>query len=197
MERGGDRFQVAHFTDQDHVRVLTQTGAKRRGKRRRIDFHLALVHESPFVAMQKFDRIFDGDDVFGTLRIYAIDHRGQCGRLTRTGYARNQDEPARFVADFFDDLRQIQLVEHANLSGNHAQYQSNVAALLEDVYTEASEAGNAVSHIKFGGLFEFLFLPVRHHAEGHVQHVFGRDTRLFGKRNQFAIDTDVRKVSNF
>src|SRR5205085_9328611 len=104
--------------------------------------------------------------------------------------------PARFVADFFDDLRQIQLVEHANLSGNHAQYQSNVAALLEDVYTEASEAGNAVSHIKFGGLFEFLFLPVRHHAEGHVQHVFGRDARLVGERQQVAVEAHVREVAD-
>ena len=32
VQRGGDGFQVAHFADQDHVRILTQSGAQRRAR---------------------------------------------------------------------------------------------------------------------------------------------------------------------
>ena len=72
-------------------------------------------------------------------------------------------------------------VEGANLGRNDAEHQADVAALLEYVHTEATEAGDAVGHIDFRGLFEFLFLARRHHAKSHVQHVFGRDAGLIGQ----------------
>ncbi len=66
QEGSTDRLNVAHFADQNNVGILTQGGAKRREKRWRIcDLDLALVHVALFVAMQEFDRVFDGDDVFG------------------------------------------------------------------------------------------------------------------------------------
>ena len=37
-----DRLEVAHFADQDHIRVLTQAAAKRLGKITRIDIDLTL-----------------------------------------------------------------------------------------------------------------------------------------------------------
>src|SRR5262249_44797820 len=72
-------FQVAHFGDQDGVRVLTETGAQRRSKRRSVYFHLALVDESLLVAVQKFDRVFDGDNVLGAAAVDAVNHGGQGG----------------------------------------------------------------------------------------------------------------------
>ena len=38
VQRGADGFQIAHFADQNHVRILTQGSAQRRRERRRIDF---------------------------------------------------------------------------------------------------------------------------------------------------------------
>ena len=126
----------------------------------------------------------------------AIDHGGQRGRLTGTGDAGDQHQPARHVANLLDHFGQEQLIQGANLGGNHAQDQSDVAALLEDVHTEAAQSGDAVGHIDFRGLFEFLFLPRRHHAEGHVQHVFRGDARLVGQRRQLAVDAQVRIVAH-
>src|SRR5258708_26329281 len=45
-QRGGDSFQVAHFADQNHVRVLTQSGAQGGGKICRVHFDFALVDET-------------------------------------------------------------------------------------------------------------------------------------------------------
>src|SRR5579862_5055364 len=74
---------------------------------------------------------------------------------------------------------------------NHAKHKANVAALLKYVHTEASETGDAIGHVDFRGFFEFLLLPRRHHAERHVQHVFGGHPRLIGQRYQIAIDAQV------
>ena len=129
-------------------------------------------------------------------RVDAIDHRRQRRGLTGTGDAGDQHQPARHVANLLHHFGQEQFVERANLGGNDAKHQSDVAALLEDVHTEAAQPGDAVGHIDFRGLFEFLFLPRRHHAEGHVQHVFRGDARLVGQRQQFAVDAQVRIVAH-
>ena len=146
--------------------------------------------------MQKFDRVFDGDDVLGARRVDAIDHRGQRRRFAGAGDAGDQHQAARHVADLLHHLGQEQFVERADLGRNDAKHQSDVAALLKDVDTEASQAGNAVRHVDFRGLFEFLLLARGHHAERHVQHVFGGDARLVGQRHQVAINAQVRIVAN-
>ena len=53
--------------------------------------------------------------------------------------------PRGMSQNLLDDLRQIEFVEGANLGGDDAQYQSHVAALLEDVHTEAAQSGDAVA----------------------------------------------------
>ena len=63
VQRGANGFQVAHFANQDGVRVLAKTGAQGGGEGGSIHFHFALVHESFLVAMQKFNRVFNRDDV--------------------------------------------------------------------------------------------------------------------------------------
>ena len=83
----------------------------------------------------------------------------------------------------FNDLGQVEFFQRPDLSGDHAQYQSYVAALLEDVHAEASQSGHAIGHIQLGRLLEFLLLPVGHHAESHVQHIFSGDARLVSERN--------------
>ncbi len=146
--------------------------------------------------MQKFDRIFNGDDVFRARRVNAVDHGREGRGLAGAGDAGDQHQAARHVANLFHNFGQIKFVERANFGRNDAQHQANVAALLKHVYTEASQAGDAVGHIDFRALFEFLFLAGRHHAESHGQHVFGADARLIGQRHQFAIDPQMRIVSD-
>jgi hypothetical protein len=106
-QRGGNSFEVAHFADQNHVGVLTESSAQRRGKVRGVHFHFALIDEAFFVAVQKLDGIFDGDEMVGAIGVDAVDHRGQRGGLTGTGGSRNQHQPALFLADFSDDAGKI------------------------------------------------------------------------------------------
>src|SRR4051812_40165621 len=114
--------------------------------------------------MQELDRVFDSDDVLGPGRVDAIEHRRERSGLTGTGDAGDEHHAASFLADLFDDLWHVELFERLDLGGDDAEDESDVAALLEDVHTEASQAGYAVCHVELGGLFELLLLPVAHHA---------------------------------
>src|SRR5262249_36960751 len=157
----------AHFADEDYVRVLTQGSAQRGGKRRGIYFDFALIDETFLIAMQIFDRVLDGDDVLGAQGVDAVNHGGERGGLTGAGGAGGENQPALLFANLGEDAGQFEFFNRANLSGDDAQHHADVAALLEDVDAEAAEAGHAVGHVELGGLFEFLLLPVGHHAEGH------------------------------
>ena len=107
---GGNRFQVAHFADQDDVRILAKCSAQGGGEVRGIYFDLALVDEAFLVAVQKLDRVFDGDDVVGALGVDAVDHRRQRRRLARPGGTGDQHHAALLLADAIDHARQVQLV---------------------------------------------------------------------------------------
>ncbi len=99
QQGGGNGFEVAHFADQNYVGVLTKSGAQRGREVRGVHFHFALVDEAALVAMQKFDGVFDGDQVIGAVGVDAVDHGGEGGGLTGTGGAGDQHQPALLFAD--------------------------------------------------------------------------------------------------
>src|SRR5882724_12085426 len=120
-QRGGDSFQDAHFADQNHVRVLTQSGAQGGGKICRVHFDFALVDETALVAVQKLDGVFDGDQVVGAIGVNAVNHRGKCGGLTGTGCSGDEHQAALLVANLVDHRRKIQLLRSTNLGRNYAK----------------------------------------------------------------------------
>src|SRR6202012_4519626 len=108
-----------------------------------------------------------------------------------TGGAGDEDQAALLYANPVDDGRKVELFGGANLGGDDAEDHADVAALLEDVHTEAAQAGDAVRHIEFGGFLELLLLPVGHHAEGHGEHFFRRDAGDVGERREEAVNAQV------
>ena len=66
--RGGgdgqfDGFQVAHFADEDDVRVFAQRAAQRGGKGFGVHADFAVVHQAVLAFVDEFNRVFDRDDV--------------------------------------------------------------------------------------------------------------------------------------
>src|SRR5579859_8271430 len=122
--------------------------------------------------MQKFDGIFDGNNVIGAHGIDAVNHGGESGGLAAARRSRHQHHPAALFANLVNNFGQVKLFQGANLGGNHAQNHAHVSTLLENVHAEAAETGHAVGHVELGLFLELLLLAVAHHAERHVQHVF-------------------------
>src|SRR5688572_22947140 len=93
------RFKVPHFAHEDHVRVLSQAAPEGLGERTGVHVHLSLCDERLLVLMEKFDRVFDGDDVAISLLVYMVDHRRQRGRFTGTRSTGYEDESAHFLGN--------------------------------------------------------------------------------------------------
>src|SRR5580658_3871485 len=194
---GGNGFQVAHFADQDDVRVLAKCSAQRGGEGRGVHFDFALVDETLFIAVQIFDRVFDGDDVLGAQRVDAVNHRGECSGFAGTGGAGGENQAALLFANGGEYAREFEFFDSANFCGDDAQDHADVAALLENVDAETAEAGDAVGHVQFGGFLELLLLAIGHHAEGHGKHFFRRDARHVAERIQDAINAEIGVVADF
>ena len=111
---------------------------------RRIDFHFALIYETFFVAMKEFDRVLDGDDMFGTRRVDAVNHCRKGGGLTRTGDAGDQYQTASFLADALGNRREIEFLKCANFGRNDAKHDADVATLLKHIDAESPEPSSAV-----------------------------------------------------
>ena len=78
-QRELDRFQIAHFADQNDVRIFTQCAAQRVGKGAGMDADFAMLNETILTAVYEFDRIFHRDDVVVAMEIRMVDHRGERG----------------------------------------------------------------------------------------------------------------------
>ena len=78
-QRRGDRLEVAHLADENHVWVLAQGGLERLGEALGVGAQLALVDEALLVPVQELDRVLDRHDVLLTRAVDLVDHRRQRG----------------------------------------------------------------------------------------------------------------------
>ena len=99
-QRGRDRLEVAHLTDEDDVGVLAQHVLQRVGERVRVLPHLALVDERALVRVQELDRVLDRHDVHAPCSRFTMSiERRERRRLARTGRAGDEHEAARQVGE--------------------------------------------------------------------------------------------------
>jgi hypothetical protein len=63
FNRDVNGFQIAHFADEDNVRVFAQGRDQSTLEALSMHMHLALIDEALVVVVHEFNRIFNGDDV--------------------------------------------------------------------------------------------------------------------------------------
>ena len=143
-QRGPDRLEVAHLAEEDHVGVLAQRAAESLGEADRVRAELALVDDALLVLVQELDRVLDRDDVVGPVAVDLVDERRERRRLTRAGRARDEDEPARLVAEAIEGVRDAEFFEGLQLGGNKAERAREALPLRKDVHTKPGDARNRV-----------------------------------------------------
>ena len=95
---GGDRFQVPHLADEDHIGVFAQGGAQGIGERIRVCTEFPLVYHAFLVGVQVLDGVLDSQDVRLTLRVDNVDQRCDSGGFAGTRRAGDQDPGRRASA---------------------------------------------------------------------------------------------------
>jgi len=92
FESDFDRFTVAHLAYEYDFRRLAQRGAQGERESWCVAVQLALMNGGFFVAMQKFDGIFDGENMKSLIHIHFVDNGGEGGGFAGAGGTGHQDD---------------------------------------------------------------------------------------------------------
>src|SRR5258708_30860905 len=92
FESDFDRFTVAHLAYKYDFRCLAQRGAQGECESGGVAMQLALMNGGFFVAMQKFDGIFDGENMKSLIHIHFVDNGGSGGGIVRSAGGRARDK---------------------------------------------------------------------------------------------------------
>ncbi len=154
--------------------------------------HFALVDQAALRLVHEFDRVFDGENVVGTVVIAVVDHARERGGLARTRGAGNEHQAARQHAQVAEDLRRAEIIQVDDVRGNAAENGARAAVLVEGIDAKPRQLRNFEGEIGFEELFEGLALLVVHDVVHHAVHF------LVGKRRHVdpfhvAIDADHRR----
>ena len=190
VERDRHGLGVAHFADENHVRVLAERGAQRRGKARRVVADLPLADQAADVVVSELDRVLDRDDVVVPRAIDVVDHRRERGGLTRAGDARDQQEPAALHRELLEHLGQPELLELGLLRRDRSQHRADRPERQEHVDAEAAEVRHGVRRVDLAPIHQLAVHPLGETPVGDRVHVLGGDHAEVPLRHQTAVDPE-------
>lgn len=87
-----DRREVAHLTDDNHIRIFAQDRSYPTLKAVKVFSELSLMKERGFVRKYKLDRIFEGDDMSLHVRIDIVEHGCHGGGFTTSCWSCEEDD---------------------------------------------------------------------------------------------------------
>ena len=192
-DRGSDRLEVAHLTDEDHVGVLPQHVLERLREPVGVGAHLALVDDAALVAMEELDRVLDGHDVPGPLTVHDVDHRGERRRLPRARGAGDDDEAPLEASEVHDDVGDPEVVHVLDLERDHAEHGADGVALLEHVDTEPGSSRQRVRHVELELLLEPFPELLRQDRVDHALQGPRCQRRVLPRRLQLSVNPHHRR----
>ena len=187
----GDRFQVAHFADQDYVRIFAQSVLERVRKRLGIASDLALIDDAFLMLVDELDRIFYRDDMAFSLAVDLVDHRGESGRFSGAGWPGDENQSAGLLRHLGDRTRKSELIEGFDRERNLPDDHRHAAALLEHVAAEASETLNSEREIELVFQLEALLLHFGEHRIRQLQRVLRGQLTFRGRVCYVTIDAQL------
>ena len=156
--RGGYRrrhgLRAAHFSDQEHVHILAESGKQRGGEIFRVDADLALVDERLLGLKNVLDGVFYRDDVFHALDVDELNERRQCRRLPLPYRPHDQKESLLFPCEGREDVGKVEVFDAQNLFGDETQYDTDRPALDKSVPAKTEQIRALIGKIQLLVLFE-------------------------------------------
>jgi len=148
--------------------------------------------------VDKFERVFDRDDVAGPLLVNNVDHRGERRGLTGTGRTRDENQAEAVLAKLAENRGQTQLFDGHDAKRNDTHHDRPGRALHVDVRTDTALPFDFEREVHFEGLFKLLYLPLGHDLADHAPRVIGVDDReVAGNRLKDAVLTHGRLGEGF
>src|SRR5271166_2578877 len=107
-------LSIAHFADQDDIRILTNSMLHADFEILYIHSDLTLIDKTLILCENEFDWVLEREDVLVAAVVYPVEHGGNRRTLARTGHAGQQDHSLIELAEFLDYRREMKAVEVGN-----------------------------------------------------------------------------------
>jgi len=101
-QRQFNRLEIAKLSDQNDIRILTQSATQGRGKAFGVDAHLAMVYQAVLAFMNELDRVLHSDNMVVPVLIGIIHHRRECCGFTRPVGPVTTTSPRWSMQNFFN-----------------------------------------------------------------------------------------------
>ena len=157
--RGGDGLVVAHLPNQNHVGGLPQRRAERRDISGGVARDFPLAHDALFVAVQKFNRVLNRDDVAAAGAVDFVDDAGEGGGFAASRRSGDQHQAPFLPVQVDDGVWDMERRGVRQAEREHAQHCREGAALPVGIAAEAAEAGDGEGKIVVPALQQRVDVP--------------------------------------
>ena len=144
--------------------------------------------------MQKFDRIFDGEDMAVLVLVHMVDHCRERRRFAGAGRTGDENQSTRTFRQRRKGLRRAEFFKRQDLRRNGAKRCGRAALLVERVDAEAREIRNSEAEIALEIFFVLLPLVIAHDVVHHGVDVFVLHRRQIDTAD-VAVDPNQRRQS--
>src|SRR5665213_2223124 len=93
------------------------------------------------IAMEKFDRVFDRDDIRETILVDVLNHRGERSGFAGAGDSRHENEAAGSHGDLRRDCRKVQFLDRTCLKRDYAKGVCDRSTPVSYTHLRAHETG--------------------------------------------------------
>lgn len=194
---GRDRFEVAHFADENDVGILAEHPLERLGEALRVDADLPLVDDALVRDVNVLDRVFDGDDVLSARGIDHLEYCGKRGAFSVSRRAGDEEEASAVRGNLFEGRWEPEFIECSNAHGDETKRKAESSRLVIGVSAEASFFSRwgpeRKAEVVLAALSEHFHLLGLQKMIQRILHVPSRKWWLSGDSMQFAVDTKFRR----
>ena len=187
-----ERFRVAHFAHEHHVRVFAHRVLHADAEVDHVEPDFTLVDQTLVLGEHEFDRVFERENVLAILVIDQIEHRSDRRAFAGTRNPGQQHHALIEMAKLFDLRRQEETAEVGHKTVHAASHEPDVTKLLQQIHAEPPVRAFHIERMgKVGAavLLEDLAVPLVHEREAKPDHFFIGD-RLAVHRPERTVDAD-------
>ncbi len=196
LESGVQGVEIADLAHEQNVGILPQHAAQRLAEAIGVGSNFALVDATFDISMEKFDRIFDRDDVRVPVLVDVVEHRREGRRFSGSRDSRDENQAAGHQRDSLAHLGEVELRDGLGLERHGSERIGDRSALLVRVDAEASDARHREGEVRLLLLGELLDVLGGHDLLGEAAQIFLLERRqLHG--DHVAIDAERRRPSDF
>ena len=187
------RVQVPDLADHDHIRILPHGAPHGLPESAGMRTDFPLRNQRFHIRMQKFDGVFDRQDMFSLRLVDLVDDRTQCGGFSAAGGTGDQDQPALFPAKSLQHRRQIQFgdVQLVPRKDRPDRRRRTVGAGKE-IQPEPFTGGKRPRGIRRTGMLITFFRIGTEHPAAEIVDLGSRHRYPVGRKNDVSADPVTR-----